>query len=230
MQGGAGDERAFFAVVARAILGLDLGEIKFAAAIERIAEHGQMHMVQMNANLVRAIREGQALEQSVAEEFRQHFEAGARGLAEIRLHAHEAGADLMRGDGRIDFKLVLLRRAMHERDVTPLRLVCAEDVGEFEEDGLVLREQQHAGSLEVEAVRVVEVSESARGRPRLAGGDAGVEQLHQTRAGRVVRIGRGEQARGLVEGEQVLVLEHDGDFPKLLRLGGREFDRRRGRR
>jgi hypothetical protein len=56
--------------------------------------------------------------------------------------------------------------------------------------------------------------------------DSRVEQSHQIRTVRVVTVGRGQQAGGLVEREQVFILEQNRDFPKLAGGGRGEFDGR----
>jgi hypothetical protein len=75
-------------------------------------------------------------------------------------------------------------------------------------------------------VRVAQINQIAFARPRLAGGDARVQQRHQVGPLRVVAVGRGQQAGGFVECEQVFILEQDGDFPELAGGGRREFDGR----
>lgn len=130
----------------------------------------------------------------------------------------------MRRERGIHFKRSFGGRAAHEGLVFAHRLFRAKLIGERDERFFIFGEQQNAGRVEIKPVRIVQVSQFAFSGPRFAGGDGRVQQRHQVRAGGVKAIRRGQHARGFVEGEQMFILEQNGDFPKLARGGGGEFD------
>ena len=103
--------------------------------------------------------------------------------------AHHARAPGKRGERGVHFKLLLARDALHEGQISPLRLFRAEEVGERDEDGFGFCEQDHAAGPELETVRVGQVAQPAGARPRLARGNGGVEEFHQAGPRRVVTVG-----------------------------------------
>src|ERR1019366_5730802 len=109
----------------------------------------------------------------------------------------------------------LRRLAANERKVFSHRLVRAEQIGQGDEGGFVFGEQDDAARIEVEPVRVHQISQPAFARPRLGFGNAGVQQPDQIRTVGVVAVGRREQSSGFVERQQMPVFEQNGNFPKL---------------
>ena len=82
------------------------------------------------------------------------------------------------------------------------------------------------GKLGIEPMGVAEVGQPAFDSPGLAISDGLMQESHQTGPIRREAVGRGEQARRLVERQQLRIFKQHGDFPKLPRVGPGKFERR----
>ena len=106
------------------------------------------------------------------------------------------------------------RPPVHERHVLALDAACAQHVGELACAHRVAREHEQAGRVAIEAV------DDAGTLGILAAGDAVREQpVHERRLAQP-RRGMRDEPRGLVDDEQVVVLEHHVE-PQLDRLEAR---------
>ncbi len=164
-------------------------------------------MAQVDAGLVQARDARFAFQQGVIAELFQHLESSHGALAVSRIHAHDSGAAALGPDFGIDGKLIFRRLAADEGDVAQEGFLAAEEIGERDEHRLGFRQQQHAGSLGVQAVPVHEIGKIALNRPRLAGLDGIVQEFDEGRPGRILAIRRRQHAARLFEREQVLILE-----------------------
>ena len=131
----------------------------------------------MHPNLVGAGSHRQTAQERVVREAFQHFKAGRGLLPLARVHAHHAGGQRVRREFGVDGELFFLGRSVNERHVAALRLFDAEQVGQRHEHGFGFRQQQDAGGFGVEAVRMAQIGELTFDRPRLAGGDARMQEL-----------------------------------------------------
>src|SRR2546423_8350926 len=94
---------------------------------------------------------------------------------------------------RLYFEGVAFGPSLDEGYVFSIDLFGTEKIRERHQDVFALGQQNHSAGLEIETVRIRQVSQPVLDRPRLLLSDGCMKQLHQVGTGRIVTVRRGQQ-------------------------------------
>ena len=126
VQRDACNQRIFFPARFQAKIFFQAREPELFAAVKFISHNRQIHMAQVDADLMFTIRDGFAFDQGVtgACKILQQGDFCFCRLAVVFVHAHHAGPDRMRREPGIHFKRRFQQGATNQRHIFSLRLVA----------------------------------------------------------------------------------------------------------
>jgi len=193
----AGEEGTL--VGASLVAALQVGEQQLRrAAVEGVVENRQARRRQMHADLVAPAGDRTAFQPGEAAKPLAHPETGRGRLAALFHAAHQTRPAFIRAQGQLDGELVRRGRAHHECMIELLRRAGLKLPAQKIEGGLGLGAEEHAAGVGVEPVHVGDVA-----------ADLLMDAGHEVRARLVPAVRDDEQAAGLVEDQQRLVLVDD---------------------
>jgi len=206
MERGSAQERTLGSVGFESVSRFQARQQERMTAIGAVANHRQAQITEVKPDLVRAVGQSLAAKESPT---RKPFESGHRGAAVFagpRIHAYHLRTIGMRGDAGLDLELVFEGTALYQDGIASPGFFGPKPILERGQHGLILGQEKNPAGLVVGTMGVFEPGPAAFPRPRLAGRNPGMEQVHQAGPTRVRRIAQEEQVARFIQRQQALVL------------------------
>src|SRR2546421_7547789 len=121
----------------------------------------------MDAHLMEAVREGLTAEESPTIKFLQDLEPCARLFAVPSINSRDLRPCQMWAEFRLYFEGVAFGSSLDEGYVFSIDLFGTEKIRKRNQDVFALGQQNHSAGLEIETVRIRQVSQPVLDRPRL---------------------------------------------------------------